>query len=162
MKRHHGSLCSRLSVDDMSVLRCPLIPLCHPLRSTTKSFGVQVMQSTSRRGEMSMINSVFGKPKAKPTSAPPAKPDIIPPDYKLPAAFFLGGVGLCLNDNLGAGVPMALIGAFLASRAQKVRFVFDKEALEVSHAMHASSLITLIWMMGLGLIGNDAIGMGRL
>lgn len=81
---------------------------------------------------MSMLNSVFGKPKSQAPPAPPVKPDVIPPDYKLPAAFFVGGVGLCLNENLGAGIPMALIGAFLASRAQKVRFVFDKEALEVS------------------------------
>ncbi len=33
--------------------------------------------------------------------------------------------------NPGAGVPLALIGAFLASRTQKVRFVFDDEAMEV-------------------------------
>lgn len=33
--------------------------------------------------------------------------------------------------NPGAGVPLALIGAFLASRTQKVRFVFDEEAMEV-------------------------------
>lgn len=28
-------------------------------------------------------------------------------------------------------MPLALIGAFLASRTQKVRFVFDEEAMEV-------------------------------
>jgi hypothetical protein len=34
-------------------------------------------------------------------------------------------------SNPGAGLPLALIGAFLASRTQKVRFVFDEEAMEV-------------------------------
>jgi hypothetical protein len=29
-------------------------------------------------------------------------------------------------------VPLAVIGAFLASRARVVRFVFDDEAMEVS------------------------------
>lgn len=49
------------------------------------------------------------------------------------AGFFLGGVGLALPplSNPGAGLPLALIGAFLASRTQKVRFVFDEEAMEV-------------------------------
>jgi hypothetical protein len=43
------------------------------------------------------------------------------------------GAGLALPPvgNPGAGVPLALIGAFLASRTQKVRFVFDEEAMEV-------------------------------
>jgi hypothetical protein len=60
------------------------------------------------------------------------EPLVIPPDYKVPAGFFLAGVGLTAVNNPGAGVPLAVIGAFLASRARVVRFVFDDEAMEVS------------------------------
>jgi len=42
-----------------------------------------------------------------------------------------GGLGLCATENLGGGIPTALIGALLASIARVVRFVFDNEALEV-------------------------------
>lgn len=62
-----------------------------------------------------------------------AEPEVIAPDYRVAAGFFLAGVGLAVPplSNPGAGVPLALIGAFLASRTQKVRFVFDEEAMEV-------------------------------
>jgi hypothetical protein len=79
-------------------------------------------------------------------------PLVIPPDYRVAAGFGLceppsrhqplccecdvssftsGGLGLCLTNNPGAGIPLGLIGGFLASRTQKVRFIFDNEALEV-------------------------------
>ncbi len=61
------------------------------------------------------------------------EPDVLTPDYKVAAGFFLAGAGLALPPigNPGAGVPLALIGAFLASRTKVVRFVFDDEAMEV-------------------------------
>lgn len=62
-----------------------------------------------------------------------AEPLIIAPDYRVALGFGLTGLGLALPplSNPGAGVPLALIGAFLATRTQKVRFVFDDEAMEV-------------------------------
>lgn len=57
-----------------------------------------------------------------PTHPPPP----LPPHNTVGAGLALPPIG-----NPGAGVPLALIGAFLASRTQKVRFVFDEEALEV-------------------------------
>ncbi|GER53496.1 peptidyl-tRNA hydrolase family protein [Striga asiatica] len=60
------------------------------------------------------------------------KQTIIPdPDYRIPIVLF-GIAGGCLYvDNLAAGVPIGLLGLLLLVQTTRVRFVFDKEALEV-------------------------------
>ena len=57
---------------------------------------------------------------------------VIPADYRLSAAFMLGGLGLATaGQNPFAGIPITLLGAALAARTKVVRFAFDDEALEV-------------------------------
>ena len=73
---------------------------------------------------------IFGS-KPKPAPKVKAEPVVVPPDYRVAGGFFATGVGLSLTGNQGAGIPLALIGAFLASRTQKVRFIFDDDAMEV-------------------------------
>ncbi|KAM3574843.1 hypothetical protein VYU27_003268 [Nannochloropsis oceanica] len=88
-------------------------------------------RSTPARLTVTALNSWGGK-KAK-VAPVVVEPEIIAPDYRVAAGFFLAGVGLAVPplSNPGAGVPLAVIGAFLASRTQRVRFVFDEEAMEV-------------------------------
>jgi len=101
-------------------------PSCQPTHSLTTH-----TRSTPARLTVTALNSWGGK-KAK-VAPVVVEPEIIAPDYRVAAGFFLAGVGLAVPplSNPGAGVPLAVIGAFLASRTQKVRFVFDEEAMEV-------------------------------
>ncbi|EKU23128.1 hypothetical protein NGA_0681310 [Nannochloropsis gaditana CCMP526] len=103
----------------------PTPSLSKPFSIITRSRGVPA------RLPVTALNSWGGK-KQKTTRVA-VEPEVIAPDYRVAAGFFLGGVGLALPplSNPGAGLPLALIGAFLASRTQKVRFVFDEEAMEV-------------------------------
>ncbi|KAJ8643129.1 hypothetical protein MRB53_004877 [Persea americana] len=57
---------------------------------------------------------------------------VIPdPDYRIPAVLLgLAGV-LVYKDNLLSAAPVCLLGLLLLFQTTRVRFVFDKEALEV-------------------------------
>ncbi|XXG45700.1 hypothetical protein AAC387_Pa02g0710 [Persea americana] len=57
---------------------------------------------------------------------------VIPdPDYRIPAVLLgLAGV-LVYKDNLLSAAPVGLLGLLLLFQTTRVRFVFDKEALEV-------------------------------
>ena len=59
---------------------------------------------------------------------------VLEPDYRLATGVAGGSVGLTLGvPFVGAlaGLPLGALAAFLASRTQAVRFVFDTDGLEV-------------------------------
>ncbi|CAG9460365.1 unnamed protein product [Pedinophyceae sp. YPF-701] len=72
-------------------------------------------------------------PRRAAVRARAAKGDtVIPdPDFRLPAALgALAGVSFATGNNAGGGV-FGLLGAFLALQATRVKFRFEKDALEV-------------------------------
>jgi hypothetical protein len=70
---------------------------------------------------------------AAPPSEAPARV-VLEPDYRLAKGLAGGSIGFTLGiPFVGAlvGLPLGALAAFLASRTQTVRFVFDTDALEV-------------------------------
>ncbi|XP_042030534.1 uncharacterized protein LOC121777362 [Salvia splendens] len=72
-----------------------------------------------------LIASVLGRKAEKGTTVIPD------PDYRIPVVLFGMAGGFVYADNLVAAVPVGLLGLLLLVQATRVRFVFDKEALEV-------------------------------
>ncbi|XP_047955429.1 uncharacterized protein LOC125201387 [Salvia hispanica] len=72
-----------------------------------------------------LISSVLGRKAVKGTTVIPD------PDYRIPVVLFGMAGGFVYADNLVAAVPVGLLGLLLLVQATRVRFVFDKEALEV-------------------------------
>eukprot|EP00899_Mesostigma_viride_P006940 jgi/Mesvir1/16247/Mv08498-RA.1 len=57
---------------------------------------------------------------------------VIPgPDLRIPVVLIGIAAALASNDNILGALPVGLLGGFLAFQAGRVKFVFDKEALEV-------------------------------
>ncbi|KAL1537740.1 hypothetical protein AAHA92_30225 [Salvia divinorum] len=71
-----------------------------------------------------LISSVLDQKAEKETVIPD-------PDYRIPVALFGMAGGFVYADNLVAAVPVGLLGLLLLVQATRVRFVFDKDALEV-------------------------------
>ncbi|XP_057805477.1 uncharacterized protein LOC131020579 [Salvia miltiorrhiza] len=72
-----------------------------------------------------LISSVLDRKAKKETVVIPD------PDYRIPVVLFGMAGGLVYADNLVAAVPVGLLGLLLLVQATRVRFVFDKDALEV-------------------------------
>ncbi|PIN02807.1 hypothetical protein CDL12_24677 [Handroanthus impetiginosus] len=78
--------------------------------------------TVSRR--RAVISSVLGRKVQKETVIPD-------PDYRIPIVLLGAAGGFVYVDNLAAAVPIGLLGLLLLVQATRVRFVFDKQALEV-------------------------------
>jgi len=80
-----------------------------------------------------MLGNFFNSdPKKAAVSKAKYETVVVPPDFRLAAGFVAGGAALCLAaNNYAAGVPIGLIGAFLALQTTRVRFEFDADSLEV-------------------------------
>ena len=75
--------------------------------------------------------------RARPIRLCSAQEEVLEPDYRLGASLAAtGGVLTFGTLGLGApvGAPIGLLGAFLASRARAVRFIFSADSFEVMTA----------------------------